>query len=121
VEPNKSDVYYLSARYPSKQAAGRAYSPLEKIIREEECDLSVYRFFMPVQKKWYVAVVGFHPDEQLHQRIETILYQLTRGEKTELENVTLLWLLERRLEQTQHGDWVERHYNVPNQEGETNE
>jgi hypothetical protein len=35
--------YYQAARYPNKAAAGKAYSPIERIIQEEECDLSAYQ------------------------------------------------------------------------------
>src|SRR2546428_13451130 len=97
--PNEQEVYWLAARYTTQQAAGRAYTPLQQIIHDEDCDLSAYRFLRPLEKKWYVAIIGERPAEKLHQRIETILYSLTRGQRVSLDDATLLWLLERRLEQ----------------------
>jgi hypothetical protein len=38
--------------------AGKAYEPLQQIIHDEACDLSVYRFVRPGEKKWYVVVIG---------------------------------------------------------------
>jgi hypothetical protein len=105
-----------AARYPNKTAAGKAYSPLERIIHEEECDLSAYRFFVPTEKKWYVVVIGDRPNVQLHERLTTILTTLTRGEPATLDEGILLGLLARRAQQTQKGPWVEGHYHVPEDE-----
>jgi hypothetical protein len=104
--------YYQAARYPNKAAAGKAYSPIERIIQEEECDLSAYRFFVPAEKKWFVVVIVERPNAQLHERLRTILTTLTRGEPAPLDEVMLLGLLARRTQQTQKGPWVEGHYPV---------
>jgi hypothetical protein len=53
--------YYQAARYLNKAAAGKAYTPVEQIIHDEECDLSAYRFFVPSERKWYVVVIGEQP------------------------------------------------------------
>ena len=108
--------YYLAARYPNKTPAGKAYNPIQAIIFAEDCDLSAYRFFEQKERKWYVVVIGEEPSPQLHQRLETILITLTRGERVPLDFMTLASLLMRRAQQTQIGPWVERHYHVPDQE-----
>ena len=108
--------YYQAARYPNKNSAGKAYNPIQAIIFEEDCDLSVYRFFEQKERKWYVVVLGEEPLPQLHQRLETILFSLTRGERVTLDNETLAALLLRRAQQIQIGPWVERHYHLPDQE-----
>src|SRR5205085_10354971 len=105
--------YYLAARYPNKTPAGKAYDPIQAIIFEEDCDLSAYRFFEQKERKWYVVVIGEEPSSQLHQRLETILFTLTRGQRVTLESQTLAVLLARRAQQTQFCPWVERHYHVP--------
>ncbi len=108
--------YSLAARYPNKHAAGKAYDPIQTVIFEEDCDLSAYRFFEQNERKWYVVVIGEAPSPPLHQRLETILFTLTRGARVTLDSQTLAMLLARRAQQTQFGPWVERHYHVPDQE-----
>lgn len=109
-------LYVQAARYQNPKAAGKAYTPLQQIVHEAECELSVYRFFKPREKKWYVVVIGEQPDPQLQKRIETILTTLTRGERVELSEETRLVLLARRVQQTRKGEWVEHHYRLPEQE-----
>ena len=104
--------YYLAARYPNKTPAGKAYNPIQTIIFEEDCDLSAYRFFEQKERKWYVVVIGEEPSPQLHQRLATILFILTRGVRVTLESETLAALMDRRAQQTQIGPWVERHYHI---------
>ena len=108
--------YYQASRYPNKQAAGKAYTPIEQIIHDEECDLSAYRFLVPGERKWYVVVIGEQPIPQLHERLKTILTSLTRGEPATLDADTLALLIARRLQQTQRGPWVEGHYPLPEDE-----
>jgi hypothetical protein len=104
--------YYQAARFPNKTAAGKAYDPIQAIIFAEKCDLSAYRFFEQNERKWYVVVIGEKPLPQLHQRIETILLTLTRGERVTLDSETLAFLLVRRVQQSLLGPWVEHHYDV---------
>ena len=108
--------YYQVARFPQKTAAGKAYEPIQAIIFEAACDLSAYRFFRPSERKWYVVVIGERPPSHLHQRLETILFTLTRGERVTLDNETLVALLSRRAQQSQLGPWVERHYQSPDEQ-----
>src|SRR5947209_3154208 len=68
------------------------------------------------QRKWYVVVIGEQPLPQVHQRIETILYSLTRGEQVSLDSEILAILLARRAQQSLLGPWVEHHYHVPDQQ-----
>ena len=104
--------YSLAARYPNKNSAGKAYDPIQAIIFEEDCDLSAYRFFEQNERKWYVVVIGEEPSPLLQERLETILFTLTKGERVTLDSQTLAVLLARRAQQTQFGPWVERHYDV---------
>ena len=108
--------YYQAARYPNKAAAGKAYYPLQAIIYEEQCDLSAYRFFEQQERKWYVVVIGDEPSPQVHERLATILFTLTRGVRVTLDNETLAALMDRRAQQSLFGPWVEHHYSVPDQE-----
>jgi hypothetical protein len=104
------EPYYQAARYPTKVAAGKAYTPIQQIIFDEDCDLSCYRYLVPSEKKWYVVVIGQQPTPQLHERLKTILTTLTRGEPVTIATDTLTLLLARRLEQSKRGPWVEGHY-----------
>jgi len=108
--------YYQAAQYPNKTAAGKAYAPIERIIHDEKCDLSAYRYFVPSSRTWYVVVIGEQPSPQLHERLKTILMSLTRGKAVTLDTDTLTALLARRLHQIQQGPWVERHYGPPDEE-----
>ncbi len=108
--------YYQAARFPHKAAAGKAYDSIQSIIFDEECDLSAYRYFEQHERKWYVVVIGERPSPQLHQRLETILLTLARGERVKLDGGILAALLMRRAQQSQLGPWVERHYKAPDQE-----
>ena len=108
--------YYQASRYPNKSAAGKAYTPIQQIIHEVECDLSTYRLFVPSERKWYVVVIGEQPDQQLHERLKTILTTLSRGEPARLDAETLALLIARRLQQIQQGPWVEGHYPLPENE-----
>ena len=102
--------YYQAARYPTKAAAGKAYTPIQQIIHAEDCDLSAYRYLVPSERKWYVVIIGEQPTSQVHERLKTILTTLTRGESVTLDEDTVLVLLARRVQQTQKGSWVEGHY-----------
>src|SRR6266478_5000128 len=93
--------YYQAARYPNKTAAGKAYTPIQQIIHDEDCDLSAYRLLVPSERKWYVVIIGEQPTTPLHERLKTILTTLTRGEPTSLDEDTISVLLARRLQQTQ--------------------
>jgi hypothetical protein len=109
-------IYYQAAQYPNKTAAGKAYSPIEQMIHEEDCDLSAYRYLVPSERKWYVVVIGEQPTQQLHEQLKTILTTLTRGESVTLDQATLIALLARRVQQVPKGSWVEGHYPVSDQE-----
>ena len=108
--------YYQASRYPNKSAAGKAYTPIQQIIHEVECDLSTYRLFVPSERKWYVVVIGEQPDQQLHERLKTILTTQSRGESARLDAETVAVLSARRLQQIQQGPWVEGHYPLPEDE-----
>ena len=108
--------YYQAARYPNKTTAGKAYTAIERIIHMEDCDLSAYRYLVPGERQWYVVVIGEQPIQQLHERLKTILTTLARGEAVSLDEDTLTLLLARRLQQTQHGSWVEGHYPLPDED-----
>jgi hypothetical protein len=103
--------YYVAARYPSKQTAGKAYTSIERLIYEADCDLSAYRYFVRSERFWSVVIVGEVPPTALHERFITILKTLTRGELVDtLDADTLRLLRTRREQQKQLGPWVERHF-----------
>ena len=112
----ESTPYSLAARFPNKNSEGKVYEHIQAIIFEEDCELSAYSFFEQHERKWYVVVIGEEPPPPLHQRLATILFTLTRGERVTLDSQTLAVLMARRAQQTQFGPWVERHYHVPDQE-----
>ncbi len=102
-----ANPYYLAARFPSVEAAGAVYFPLQQMIFEakDAIDLSAYRF-----KRggvWHVVVLGVKPPIAVHLQIEA---ELTRGELVSLTDDVLRYLSKRRSHATQLGSWVEGHY-----------
>ncbi len=103
-------AYYQAARYPSKTAAGKAYKPLQQLIHDENCDLSAYRYFSVEEHAWFVVVIGEKPPHYIQAQLTKLL---KKGEVVTLDDVTITVLLARRLQQIQQGDWVEGHYDTP--------
>ncbi len=103
--------YALASRFPTKQEAEQPYVAAQETIRTMDCDLSAYRFLRqwqePGEKPWYVAVIGEAPPDAAHTKITEIFQQ---GEMTPLPDQVVAELYARRVGQTQHGSWVERHY-----------
>ena len=97
--------YYLAARFDNKAKAGQVYTPLQQIVFEEDCDLSVYRF--KITEGWHVVVLGERPNDQLHQRIEALL---TNGTLVNLRSDVLAYLQRRRARAEKIAPWVEVHY-----------
>jgi hypothetical protein len=98
--------YYQASRYPNKQAAGKAYTQAQEVLRREvDCDLSTYRFL--TQSGWHVLVIGEKPDDRIHLELEALL---TTGTLVTLPFDMLLPFLLRRQEQIQIAPWVEHHY-----------
>src|SRR6266480_5610010 len=71
--------YYLTSRFPTKQAAEAPYLAVQNTLHEMACDLSAYRFLRqweePNEKPWYVLVIGEKPKPAVEQRLTTALSQ----------------------------------------------
>jgi hypothetical protein len=87
--------------------AKRAYfRTQETVLRAKgRCELSTYRFLL--EGISHVAVVGETPPEELDRRLRKIL---AAGGPTPLPAEILQLLLDRRVQASQQGEWVERHY-----------
>lgn len=101
------ETYCLAARFNTDNRAGRAYFQLQEYVRThpDELELSVYRFSLRGQPM--VAVVGNAPGEEPGRFIDRAL---SRGTRVTLEEDVLRFLQERRVQETQRGTWVERHF-----------
>lgn len=99
--------FYRAARYPSEASSEHPYDRAQQLIHDEPCDLSTYRLRIGPEYQWDVAVLGDVPSEGLVRRIEDVL---KTGERVSLPDDVLTALTLRRLQQMQHGPWVERHY-----------
>jgi hypothetical protein len=97
--------YYLAARFGDERRSRRAYRAAQQQLFTTECDLSAYRFYMG--PTWYVAIVGALPTAELEAQLRMILAD---GEATTLPADALVALMLRRVQQAEHGPWVERHY-----------
>ena len=102
--------YYQAARFDTKAKAGGVYTPLQQIVFDEDCDLSVYR--LKITEGWHVVVLGERPNDALSQRIEALL---TQGTLVTLRPDVLGYLQSRRAQATQIAPWVERHLDVPDE------
>lgn len=100
-------AFYRAARYLSEASSEHPYDQAQQLIHDELCDLSTYRLGIGPEYQWHVAVLGDVPPEGLVRRIEEVL---KTGERVSLPDDVLTALTLRRLEQMQHGPWVERHY-----------
>src|SRR5437660_134904 len=84
--------YSQAARFREERPAGRAYAQAQALIfKNEECDLSAFRFH--VQRDWYVTVLGETPTADLQDKIARIL---RAGESVELPSPVLQFFQERR-------------------------
>jgi len=99
--------FYQAARFPSKEAAGSIYFPLQQMVfaAHEDCDLSVYR--IRHEGVWLVVVLGEPPPKALHLRIEA---ELTKGILVTLREDVLRFLQARRSQVAPFAPWVELHH-----------
>jgi hypothetical protein len=100
-------AFYRAARYQSEEFSEHPYDQAQQLIHDEPCDLSTYRLRIGPEYHWHVAVLGEVPPEGLVRRIEEVL---KTGEPVSLPDDVLTVLSLRRVQQMQHGPWVERHY-----------
>lgn len=99
--------FHKAARYPDEQSSEAPYDAAQQTIHDTPCDLSAYRLRLGRGLEWHVAVLGALPPPELAQRIEDIL---STGEPVTLSDEVLLYLIERRKEQSKQGPWVEKHH-----------
>jgi hypothetical protein len=97
--------YRRAARFPDDPTSNTAYEQTRDIIREEPCDLSLYRTALLPDVIWHVLVLGSTPAEVVRERIDQALL---RGEAVELPEDVWRTFNQRRLEQSGKGPWVER-------------
>ncbi len=99
--------FYLAARFPSKEAAGSVYFPLQEMVfaAHDDCDLSVYR--IRHEGVWLVIVLGEAPPKALYLRIEA---KLTKGTLVTLREDVLRFLQARRSNVAPLAPWVELHH-----------
>lgn len=100
-----SDAYSVAARFENQLDAGRVYESVQESIFDARCDLSVYR--LQLDSVWHVAALGEPPPSDVDREIRG---QLAKGEPTQLPDVVMGALLERRTQATRIGPWVEGHY-----------
>jgi hypothetical protein len=100
------EIFYLAARFPSLEAAGQAYTPIQELLRSYgNTDLLVFRLGLsgvPI-----VAVVGIEPPAPV---LEAIKEALSLGETVILPDEAVGWLLERREQRLQGAGFSEAHY-----------
>jgi coenzyme F420-reducing hydrogenase gamma subunit len=99
--------FHLAARYADEHTSETPYDQAQQAIYETPCDLSAYRLRLGEALEWHVAVLGAPPAPELVRRIEAIL---STGEPVTLPGELLAYLTARRKEQTQQGEWVEKHH-----------
>ncbi len=107
-EPQPQDEpWYRAARYDTEPPSAHAYFQAQETIYQSEHDLSAYRLML--EQIYHVAVLGSAPAEAaIQQQIENILY--AEGTPTQLPNEVLIYLFDRRAEQSKQGPWMEGHY-----------
>ena len=100
------EPFCIAAKFQAEPVSRRAYFTAQDAIKKhQDNDLSVYRF--QLTGVFHVAVLGVTPPEPLEQQLRQIL--ATGAPATLPENIVAL-LFARRIQATQHGPWIERHY-----------
>lgn len=101
------EVYYLAARFVTKQEAALLYYAVQETIKEGE--LSDHRFLQlweeASEKPWYVVVIGGRPADALHEQLTKAL----EGEMKSLPQEAFETLLLRRASEIRKSPWVEGH------------
>jgi hypothetical protein len=99
--------YRHAVRFPDEPSSNTAYEQTRDIIRDEPCDLSLYRTALLPALTWYVIILGQIPEEDLQERIYEAL---EGGEAVSLPEEVWRQFNQRRLEQSGKGPWVEKRY-----------
>ena len=97
--------YRHAVRFSDERSSNTGYEKTRDIIREEPCDLSLYRTALLPAVAWYVLILGSIPEEALQERIYEAL---EGGEAVALSEEVWTMFNQRRLEQSGKGPWVER-------------
>ena len=101
-----ADIFYLAASFSNLEAAGRAYTLIERLLRREsDTDLSVYRF--ELSGLAFVVVLGLEAAPRVMNIIKEVLGQ---GTAASLPAEVLAFLAERRQQQSVRPGFVEGHY-----------
>ena len=97
--------YCRAAKFPGERVSGAVYFGIQKLIDRPDVDLSAYR--LQIRSVWHVAVVGEYPASELAEELDKTF---AAGEPVDLPSEVLAFMSRRRMEQIQHGSWVEGHY-----------
>lgn len=104
-------AYFLTAQFQDGAVAEAAYLDAQKVIYDDEkCNLSVFRFLNIPDGAWYIVALGEVPSPLTQENLRA---KLKEGKSAELPPEIAGELMQRRLEQTKLGPWVERHYRKP--------
>ncbi|GEM_PF-966528 len=105
--PEKSsEPFCIVSKFQAEPVSRRAYFTAQSTIKKHwDNDLSVYRF--QLSGVFHVAVLGLTPPVPLEQQLRLIL--ATGDPATLPENIVAL-LFARKIQASQHGPWIERHY-----------
>jgi hypothetical protein len=96
-----------AAHYDAEPPSERAYFQAQETIYTSENELSACRLLL--EQIYHVAVLDGAPTEAaLQEQIEHILY--AEGTPTQLPDEVLIYLFDRRAEQSKTGPWMEGHY-----------
>jgi hypothetical protein len=108
-QPHQRPSYLDARRYPSAEAAGKAYLESQEAIRRgaRKADLSVYRVLLGPLVQPHVIVLGDTPHQQL---LAALQRALGADEHVDLAAEMLEQLTGRRAEAEKLGRWVEGHY-----------
>jgi hypothetical protein len=100
------DRFYLAATFSNMEQAGRAYTPIQELLRRNtDTDLSVFR--VQLSGRPFVVVLGVQPPAPILDRIKNAL---ALGTMAPLPAAAVDWLLERREQRPVQTGFSERHY-----------
>src|SRR5258708_4455743 len=105
--------YLKASRFAGERSAWNAYSRLQTLVFDTDCDLSGFRF--QLNGAWLVAMLGESPPDGVGRRINGLL---SKGNAAGLPEEIVEFLQERRKQAMQPGSlWVERHLRSGEEKG----
>jgi hypothetical protein len=100
--------FFEATRFKDEQDSRIGYGlAQEAILRAKGCNISVFRFILPEDGSWHVALVSEAPDISM---VPILRQHMALGRRVDVADNVRAALIERRIASQALGTWVEGHY-----------